>query len=66
MNVKNLDYIDESNGLDISTLNKEEFELLHSEIRKNFNNQSKLQKLRNVLLGIKFNMEDYISGVNLY
>lgn len=64
MNNRNFNYIDESNGLDISVINKDDFELLHSEITQNFYNQTKNEQFMNILLGIKFNMEDYLNNTN--
>lgn len=64
MKKQNLEYEDESNGTGIVDTNTEEFKLFHEKIAEMSRNQSKEQKLRNMLSAIKFNMEDYIRNNN--
>ena len=54
-------YEDESNGINY---NKEEYDLFHKKILEISNNQSKEEKIKNLLVAMKFNMEDYIKNTN--
>lgn len=61
MKINKVKYDDESNGI---SYNKEEYEIFHTKLLEISNNQSKEEKINNLLIAIKFNMEDYIKNTN--
>lgn len=62
MKKNELNDIDESNGILLDNIDKEQINLLHLAIKENFNNQSIEDKNRNILISIRFEMENYLNN----
>lgn len=56
----NLEDLDDSNGIRLENVSKEDLEQLHIAIKESFEKQSEEAKFRNILFAIRFKMDEYI------
>jgi addiction module HigA family antidote len=59
-----LEDLDDSNGIPLEETNNEDLELFHNIIKEKFNSQSPEEKFRNILISIRFKMEEYLESNN--
>ena len=50
--------LDDSNGIPLEETNNEDLELFHNIIKEKFNSQLPEEKFRNILISIRFKMEE--------